>query len=73
MRASIEDDGIVEAKSFEHVIEKNLCYSRGINGFRARSKDYSLCKPVVYYDHDRVVPVGEGKISDKIDRQLLEG
>ena len=73
MRASIRDDGIMEAKSFEHVIEKNLCYSHSINGFRARSKDYSLRKPVVYYDHNRVVPVGEGKISDKIDRQLLEG
>ena len=73
MRASIGDDGIVEAKLFEHMIEKNLCYSHGINGFRARSKDYPLHKPVVYYDHNRVMPVREGKISDKIDRQLLEG
>ena len=68
MRALIRDDGIVEAKLFEHMIEKNLHYSRGVNGFRARSKDYSLHKPVIYYDHDRVVPIGEGKISDKIDR-----
>ena len=68
MRASIRDDDIVEAKSFEHVIKKNLCYSRDINDFRARGKDYPLRKPMVYYDHDRVVPIGEGKISDKIDR-----
>ena len=73
LRTTVRDDGVVEAESFEHMIKKNLCYSCGINGLGARSEDYPLRKPMVYYDHNRVMALGGGKVGDEIDRQLFEG
>ena len=47
--------------------------SCSINGFRARSEDYPLCKAMVDHDHNRIKPRIEREVSDEINRELFEG
>lgn len=52
--ASIGDNGVMKSEVFEYKVEKELSYSIGINSFKARSKDYPLCKAMVNHDHQGV-------------------
>ena len=55
------------------MVEKKLGYSCSVHGFGARGKNYPLTKAMVNHDHDRVKTVGQGKIGDEVDGEVLEG
>ena len=38
----------------EDMEEKEFGYTCHIDVFVARAENYPLCKPMVYYDHDRI-------------------
>ena len=54
MGATIRDEGVMKAKVFEYIVKKELGDSGCVNGFAAGSKNHSLCKAMVDYDHDRI-------------------
>ena len=62
----------METKVFENIVEENLSDFYSINGFRARSLNYPLHKPMVYYDHNRIMAIRRREVHDKVDRQLFE-
>ena len=68
MRTTIKDESVMKTKVFEDIVEKNLSNSGSINGLRARSQNYSLHKPMVDYDHDRIMAIGGREVCDKVDR-----
>jgi len=70
---SIRNDLVVESKPGVYPVIKegsDVCSS---GGFRSWGETYPLCKAMVYHDQYRVKSRGEGKISDKVTRDLLEG
>ena len=58
---------------FEYIVKKELGDSVCVNCFGTWGKNYSLRKAMVDHDHQRIEAARWGKISDKINRQLLEG
>ena len=72
MGTSIRDENVVKAKAFEYIVKKELGNSGYINGFGARSKNYTLCKAVVDYDHDRIKIQGWWKVGDEVKGELFE-
>ena len=64
--------GVMEAEAFEHMVEKKFGHSGHIYSFRVRNENYPLCKAVVDHDHQRVMSIEGGEISDKVDRELFE-
>ena len=73
MGASIRDNSVVEAKTREDGLKKDLGDVRHGGSFVARAENYPLRKTVVYHDQNRIVAVGGGKVHDKIHGDLLEG
>ena len=64
----IRDESVMKTKVFKDIVEENLSNSGGINGLRARSQNYPLCKPMVYYNHNRIMAIGGREVCDKFDR-----
>ena len=62
----------MKAKVFEYIVKKELGNFSCINGFGARSKNHSLCKAMVNYDHDRIEIQGWWKVGNEVDRELFE-
>ena len=54
LRTMIRDESIVQSKSFEDKVKKQLGDSCSIDSCRARSEDYPLHKAMVDHDHDRI-------------------
>ena len=50
----------VDTELRENVGKEKLGYSFGVNVFCAGAINYPLREPMVYHDHDRIVPVGVG-------------
>ena len=73
MGASIRDDFVKKSKAKEDFVEKERGDSLGSDRFLGRAKNHPLSKPMVDHDQERVKARGEGKICDKIARDLLEG
>ena len=63
----------MKTKVFEDIVEENLSDSSTINGLRARSQNYPLHKPMVYYDHDRIMAIRGREVHDKVNGQLFKG
>ena len=51
---TIRDSGVMEAKSFEYIVKKELGNPGCVNSFVTRSKNYPLSKTMVDHDQDRV-------------------
>ena len=49
--ASVGDDGVIQAKAFEHVVEKELGNSICIDHLATRGKNYPLSKGMVDHNH----------------------
>ena len=62
----------MKVKAFEYIVKKELGDSSCVNGFGARSKNHSLHKAVVNYDHDRIETREWWKVSDEVDEELFE-
>ena len=62
----------MEAKAFEYMMEKISGHFGHIYSFRARDENYPLCKAMIDHNHQRVMSIGGGKISDEVDRELFE-
>ena len=62
----------MKAKVFEYIVKKELGNFSCINGFGARSKNHSLCKAMVNYDHDRIEIQGWWKVGDEVKGELFE-
>ena len=73
LRASVRDDGVVQAKVFEYIVEKELGNSICVDCLATRGENYPLSKAMVDHDHSRIKAVGWGKISNEVNRELLEG
>ena len=63
----------MKTKVFEDIVEENLSNSSSINGLKARSQNYPLHKPMIYYDHDRIMAIRGREVCDKVDGYLSEG
>ena len=70
--ASIKDESGMKSKFFEDLVEKEISYSGGVDGFVARREHHPLTKSMVDYNHQRIIHVGHRKISNEVDRNLLE-
>ena len=55
------------------MVEKKLGYSCSVHSFDARGKNYPLTKAMVNHNHDRVKTIDQRKVSDEVDREVLEG
>ena len=55
------------------MVEKKLGNFCGVHGFGARDENYPLTKAMVDHDHDRIKTVDQGKVSNEVDREVLEG
>ena len=64
--SSIGDYFGVETKSRENIGEEKLGDSFGINVFGAGAINYPLCEPMVYHDHDRIIPMRVGQSGNEI-------
>ena len=64
---------VVEAKSFENVLEKEFPYSCCVDGFGTWDDNYPLCKAMVDHDHDRIQLPHTRKVGDEINRKLFKG
>ena len=71
--SSIRDDSVGESESSVDVLMEKVRSSGCVNGFIARSEDYSLCKSLVYHDQDGIISVRVGKIRDEVHGKLCEG
>ena len=70
---SIRNNFVIEFESGVYPVIKegsNVCSG---GGFHSWGENYPLCKAMVYHDQYRVKSRGEGKISDKVTQDLLEG
>ena len=63
----------MKSKAFKYMVEKELSNSIHINSLGARNQYYPLCKAMVDHDHEGVITMRKGKVSDEVDRELLEG
>ena len=72
MGTMIRDKGVMETKTFEYVVKKELGNPGCVNGFATRSKNYPLSKTMVNHDQDRIKSRGRWKVSNEVDRELLE-
>ena len=68
----IRDNGVMETKSFEYVVKKELGDPSCINGFVTRSKNYPLSKTMVDHDQNKVKSQGRWKVGNEVNRELLE-
>ena len=64
--ASVREEGIGEAKAFEHVFNVVQGGLSGINCFMTGDRDYPLCRSVVDNNHEAVISVANREISDEI-------
>ena len=62
----------METEAFKDMGKKKLGDAGSIDVFGAGSEDYPLHKAVVDHDHQGIMAVRWGKISDEINRELLE-
>ena len=68
----IRDNAVMKSEAFEHMVKKEFSDSICINRFRARNQDYPLCKAMVDHNHEGVITMGKGEVSDEGNRELLE-
>jgi hypothetical protein len=57
---------------FVDFVKEKSGYPFGSDGFLGGTENHPLCKPVVDHDQQGVKSGGEGKVGDKIARDLLE-
>ena len=50
----------------ENIGEKELGHPFRINGFCAGAINYPLSKPMVYHDHDQIIPMGVRQSGDEV-------
>ena len=62
----------METKAFKNVRKKKLGNASSIDVFGTGSKDYPLCKAMVDHNHQGIMAGRWGKISDEVNRKLLE-
>ena len=72
MRTAVRDDFIVEAKVEVDFMEEKGCYSFSSDGLSSGTKNHPLSKAMVDHDQKGIKARGEGKIGDKVTRDLLE-
>ena len=72
-RASVRDDVVMEAKLRKYMVKKDVGYIHGGCSFVARAENYPFQKAMVYHDWNRIKAMGDGKVSNEIHRDLLEG
>ena len=58
--ASVRDDSIIEAKSGEGVLEKDLDDVHSGGGFVARAEIYPLHKTMVYHNQNTIITMEQG-------------
>ena len=62
----------METEAFKDMGKKKLGNAGGVNVFGTRSEDYPLRKAVVDHNHQGIMAGRWGKISDEVNRELLE-
>ena len=51
LRASVRDDGVIQAKVFAYVVEKELGNPIRVDRLGTRGKNYPLCMAMVDHNH----------------------
>ena len=51
LRASVGDDGVIQAEMFEHIVKKELGNSVCVDCVATRGENYPLSKAMVDHDH----------------------
>ena len=69
---TIRDNGVMETKSFEYIVKKELGDPGYVNGFVTRGKNYPLSKTMVDHDQNKVKSQGRWKVGNEVNRELLE-
>ena len=64
--ASVGEEGVGEAKAFEHVFDVIQGRLGGVNCLVTRDRDYPLSRSVVDNDHEAVISVANREICDEI-------
>ena len=73
LRTLIKDDFVIEAEVEVYFVEKEGNYPFSNDDFLHRAKNHPLSKPMVNHDQKEIKAGGHGKVSDKIEGDLLEG
>ena len=68
----VRDDFVEKSKVEEYFVEEKGCDSFCSDGFLRRAKNHPLSKPMVDHDQKRIEARGEGKVGNKVTRDLLE-
>ena len=71
--SSIQDDFIIETKSFKNFGEEQGGDSGSINGFLGRAENYPLSKPMVDHDQKGIKTIRKGQVGDQVTGDLLKG
>ena len=67
----VQDKCVMETKTFEYKVKKQLGNSCSVNGLMARCKNYPLSKAMVDHNHDRIKPRRRGEVGDEVNGQLF--
>ena len=70
--SSVRDNSVMKTELGEDVLEEDFSDVHHRGSFVARVENYPLQKTMVYHDQNRIVAVGDGKVSNEVHGNLLE-